>query len=110
VIAIYSILFLWVFWYAYILVMGLYRAQLQGRLKGFIFVLALPAILVGYLMDVICNLTIASIIFFDPPKQWLVTKRLQSYIKDQPAAWRGKLALFICHNLLDFFDPTGKHC
>ena len=109
-ILLYAVLYLWVFWYAYILVMGLYRAQLQGRLKGFVFVLALPAVILGYVMDIVCNLTLASVLFLDPPRQWLVTKRLQSYIKDCPGTWRGRLAAWVCHNLLDYFDPTGRHC
>lgn len=109
-IVLYAVLYLWVFWYAYILVMGLYRAQLQGRLKGAVFVLALPAVILGYLMDIVCNLTVAWILFLDPPRELMVTLRLRRYIAEQPTKWRGKLATWVCHNLLDYFDPTGRHC
>lgn len=109
-ILLYAALYLWAFWFVYILVMGLYRAQLQGRLKGVVFVLALPAVITGYLMDIVCNATIASVLFLDPPRQWMVTHRLQGYMRHQPNQWRGRLATWVCHNLLDYFDPTGKHC
>jgi hypothetical protein len=105
----YTALFLWAFWYVYIVVMGLFRAHLQGRLKGFVFVLALPAIIVGYLMDVLANLTVASVVFLEPPREWLVTDRLSRYIAGYPG-WRQKLAAWICDHLLDVFDPSGDHC
>jgi hypothetical protein len=104
-----TILFLWVFWYAYILVMGLYRAHLAKRLTPFTYALALPALLVGYAMDVLANLTIASVVFLEPPREWLVTSRLQRYIA-HGTGWRAAKARWICDNLLDVFDPSGEHC
>lgn len=102
-------LYLIIFWYAYILVMGLYRANLDNRLNKFTFILALPALAAGYVMDIITNIFIASFIFLEPPKELLVTARLQRYIKG-PVTWRRDRALWICTNLLDYFDPSGKHC
>lgn len=101
--------YLIVFWYAYILVMGLYRAHLDDRLNKFTFTLALPALAVGYVMDIITNIFIASFIFLEPPKELLVTTRLQRYIKG-PVTWRRDRAMWVCHTLLDYFDPSGKHC
>ena len=48
--------FLWAFWCAYVLVMGIYRAHLSQRLVGLNKVLALPVVGFGYLMDVAANL------------------------------------------------------
>lgn len=104
----YAILFLWVFWYVYILVMGLYRAHLQKRLSPTQLILATPALIVGYAMDIFCNLTIACIIFRDIPREWLVTTRLKRY--KQVVGWRQEWADWICTNLLDPFDPSGDHC
>lgn len=104
-----ALLFLWAFWYCYILVMGLYRAHLAGRLNRFTYALALPALLVGYAMDVLANLTIASVVFLEPPREWLVTSRLQRYIA-HGTGWRAAKARWICDNLLDVFDPSGNHC
>ena len=105
----YTVLFLWMFWYAYIVVMGLFRAHLLGRLKGFVFVLALPAIVIGYLMDVLANLLVATVIFLELPREWLVTDRLKRHIDGYPG-WRQTLATWVCDHLLDVFDPSGNHC
>lgn len=103
------ILYLLLFWYAYILVMGLYRANLADRLNNFTFALALPALMLGLLMDFLANVFIASVIFLEPPRELLVTARLQRYMKG-PVNWRRDRASWICTNLLDYFDPSGKHC
>lgn len=101
-------LFLWAFWYAYILVMGLYRAFLAKRLTPLTTALGLPALIVGGAMDVFCNLTIAIVVFRDPPQEWLVTARLKRY--QEEGGWRQKWADWICTNLLDPFDPNNNHC
>lgn len=124
-------LYLWALWYAYILVMGLYRAHLAGRLTRFTYFLAIPALLIGYAMDVLANITIASAMFAELPRvriemrvvsrlglsmkvpaidvEWLVTDRLKRYIASE-AGWRADLATLVCTHLLDYFDPTGEHC
>jgi hypothetical protein len=101
--------FLWAFWGMYVLVMGIYRAHLSHRLKGLVLVLSLPFVVIGFLMDVFANLTIASLVFLEPPREWLVTSRLQRYIA-HGTGWRFWLAKYICDHLLDVFDPSGDHC
>ncbi|GAB3188560.1 hypothetical protein GCM10027292_17590 [Hydrogenophaga aquatica] len=105
------ILFLWVFWYAYILVMGLYRAHLAGRMTRFTYFLSFPALLAGYVMDVVAQYTLATVFFLDLPKrgEHLVTDRLKRYIA-QGSGWRAAKAEWVCTHLLDIFDPTGNHC
>jgi len=105
----YTLGFLWIFWGFYVLVMGLYRAHLQQRLQGFVQVLAFPFVLVGWVMDVLANVFIASIIFVELPKELLVTDRLQRY-KTTSFGYKYNLSCFICENLLDVFDPSGDHC
>ena len=113
--AIYSVLgvlvYLIIFWYVYILVMGLYRAHLLGRLTGLAKWMAYPAVIVGWLMDWLANVLIASIVFGELPHAWneLVTDRLSRYVKGPMGRQRTR-ALWVCSNLLDYFDPTGKHC
>jgi len=103
------VLYVWLFWIAYVLVMGFYRAKLDNRLTLTTMILGAPFILTGLIMDVIANIVIAPIVFLDPPQELLVTLRLQRYLK-QPAGWRNSLAQYICTNFLDIFDPSGKHC
>jgi hypothetical protein len=105
-----TIAFLWAFWGLYVLVMGLYRAHLDKRLSRAAYVLAAPFLAVGAAVDVLANLTIASLVFLEPPREWLVTSRLQRHNRDHESGWRGDLSEWICTHLLDVFDPTGNHC
>lgn len=103
------ILYLWLFWGVYVLVMGLYRAHLQGRLTKLTLVLGLPFIAIGYLMDILANIFIATIVFMELPKEWLVTSRLIRH-QHEGYGWRALLSFYICEHLLDVFDPKGNHC
>lgn len=109
--ALYVIIFLWAFWALYVFSMGVYRAYLSKRLVGINYYLALPIFILGFLVDVIANFSLAVIVFVDVPHELLVTQRLIRYRKDTyPNNFRKKLATFICDNLLDIFDPRGDHC
>ncbi len=101
--------YLYAFWCAYVLVMGIYRAHLADRLVGLNKVIALPVVAVAYAMDVAANWIIAPLVFLDWPREALVTSRLIRYKRDD-LGWRGRLAGCICERLLDVFDPTGDHC
>mgnify|MGYP000063470966 CR=1 FL=1 len=101
--------YLWIFYVLYVLTMAAYRAKLAGRLNGFSKALLYPFVIVAALMDVICNITIAALIFLEFPKEWLVTQRLQRY-HTSDNGWRTLIAAYVCENLLDPFDPTGDHC
>lgn len=104
-------LYLLAFWYVYILVMGLYRAHLLGRLTGLAKWCAVPAVAIGWLMDWLANIFIASLLFGEPPRTWheLVTDRLTRYAQG-PMGRNRTRAVWICTQLLDVFDPTGAHC
>jgi hypothetical protein len=110
-IVLWTLAFLYVFWLAYVLVMAFYRAHLNKRLYGLAKWLAAPIVLIGIVMDVAAQYTLAVLVFRDLPKwgEHLVTDRLQRYLT-QPGTWRYTKAKAICENLLDPFDPTGKHC
>ena len=104
-----TLLGLWVFWALYVFMMGVYRAYLQNRLKGLNFVLAAPILAVAFFLDVVFQMTLASFVFLDIPRDWFVTGRLRRYLK-QEAGWRKTFANYLCKHLLDPFDPTGAHC
>lgn len=107
--AAYTLAFLWAFWAMYVLVMGIYRAHLAKRLTAVTLCLSAPFIVAGYLMDVVANVTVASLVFLEPPRELLVTSRLQRYVA-QKNGWRFRIADWICNHLLDVFDPSGNHC
>lgn len=103
------LLAMWVFWCGYVFTMGLYRAKLQGRLKGLSLVLASPVVAVAFTLDFVAQMTVFTVVFMDPPRHWLVTNRLRAYMRG-PDGWRRQWADRLCHHLLDPFDPTGSHC
>ncbi|MDH4449218.1 MAG: hypothetical protein QE265_01330 [Rhodoferax sp.] len=104
--------YLYGFWLLYVLVMGFYRAYLSKRLTRPALVLASPALIVGYLVDLIANWTLATVWFLELPKRplELVTDRLSRYIGLQDDCRQKTHAQWVCHNLLDYFDPHDKHC
>lgn len=99
----------------YLAIMTLARARDEGlltkRWQNFWFALWLVP---GLFMDALLNLTVGTLLFLELPggkKPWyleLVTDRLKRNVVN--LGWRGKVARFICHHLLDKFDPRGRHC
>ena len=90
--------------------MGLYRLHLKGDLNGLNKLLAYPVVIIGLLIDVIVNWTIAIVLFMDFPKEYLVTQRLIRYKNTESLCWRGRMATYICDSILDVFDPRSNHC
>lgn len=107
----YALAYLWAFWAAYVLVMGIYRAHLAKRLGPVAFCLSLPFLALGLLMDVLAQFTVAALLFWQwpCPGEWLVTSRMRRYVA-QGTGWRYRVAKWVCDNLLDVFDPSGEHC
>jgi hypothetical protein len=106
-----ALAYLYGFWLLYVLIMGFYRAWLAKRLTRVALVLASLALMAGYLVDLLTNWTLATLLFWQWPQtaRELVTDRLSRYIST-PAGWRSAHATWICTNLLDYFDPNGVHC
>ena len=96
-------------WLLYVLTTAFYRAWLNKRLTRFALVLASPFLLAMGVVDVAVNLTAASVLFAELPREWLVTTRLSRHLHDE-GGWRRTLARSICHCMLDPFDPRGQHC
>ena len=106
-----ALLSLWALWYLYVLLMGLYRAKLAHKLTKTAYLLSLPALIIGFVLDLVINWTVAAAWF----RQWpqrpfeLVTDRLSRYM-GADAGWQKVHAMWICTTLLDYFDPHDKHC
>jgi hypothetical protein len=107
-----TLAYLYGFWLLYVLIMGFYRAWLARKLTLTAKVLAAPALIVGYLVDLFANWTLATAWFLEFPKRplELVTDRLSRYIGLQEDCWHKEHAVWVCQNLLDYFDPHDKHC
>jgi len=97
--------YIYVFWLLFIVTMAGKAAW--PKLTTVPRVLIAPAALVALFLDVFFNIFIATILFLDLPREWTFTQRLERYKPDQ--SWRGRLARWICSNLLDPFQ-VGGHC
>jgi len=63
----------------------------------------------GYLIDCGCNLTYATWIFREFPRELTVSARLKRHRHAEAASWRRDLAESISATWLDRFDPSGRH-
>ena len=110
---------LWLFFIVYIsetyylAVMSLYQAMREGKVdKGTMTYKVFFALWVapGLALDYLVNLTLGTALFQElPQRRWeLVTHRLKRHCGQD--TWRGKMATWICHKMLDKFDPRGRHC
>jgi hypothetical protein len=108
-----ALAYIYVCWLVYILIMGLYRAHLAGRLprNSVLFWVALPVVAVGYVMDVVLQYVVGTVMFADLPRggEHLFTDRLNRYMRGHDH-WRRRWAEWICDHMLDPFDPKGDHC
>jgi hypothetical protein len=102
--------FLWMYalWLFYLAVVNLWGARRAKKLSKFALILGSPLLLIGGVLDVLCNLVVCTVLFLETPKEYTVTKRLGRL--SGYASWRGVIARFICGHLLDPFDPSGCHC
>lgn len=88
--------------------MNLKRAKDNGVITKTALNLGMPILIIGYLIDIAVNIVVFTMLFFEPPSELTCTDRLGRLAND--GGWRGKLANWFCRNLLDVFDPSGKHC
>ncbi len=106
------VLYLYVFFFMYVGIMGLYRAHLDKVLTKPGYVLGAPWLVIGYMLDIVANFTIFVVIFLELPRELLVTSRLKRHLSDvnNTDSWRWRVAHQICIKLLDYFDPRRQHC
>jgi hypothetical protein len=97
-------------WCFYIIVMALKRVKDTIGLTMPMKVLGYPLLFVGLTLDWLVNVIIFSVLFWELPAQkWeLVTGRLKRHAYADHG-WRTKVAKWFGPNLLDPFDPAGRH-
>lgn len=101
---------MYVLWVFYLAVMNLKRAQEAGTLTKPALVLGMPVLVIGYAIDILVNVVVASVLFLELPhyQRLTLSARLGYHLRNS-SNWRYKLSLWIVRNLLDSFDPSGKH-
>ena len=106
------LLVIWVVMYAtfihYLAIMNAMRVRDQIPWPAWFFLG--PGVIIGVLFDVLLNAVVGTILFMDIPREWVFTKRLARYRKQDENSKRGKLACFFCEKILNVFSPDKKHC
>jgi hypothetical protein len=106
-IAVYILLDLWVFFIMYVASMAMIRAHKEDKLNAVLWVLCLPFVAISWLIDVVHNATLFTLIYFELPRELTVTDRLKRHVKEH--TFRGKLSRWIAETLLNPFDYSGNH-
>jgi hypothetical protein len=110
---------LWIFFLA---AMNLMQARDEGTLPTWAHRLGLPIVFVGIVIDVVVQLTLACVVFLEPPRELTVSGRVKRWVEgpkfigypDGPPTkgirwWRYSVALWMRSNLLKPFDRSGWH-
>lgn len=95
-------------WLFYLAIMRLRAAREEGKLNGISKFFGYQLLIPGLLLDTAFNWVVGTISFFEMPKEFLFTARCSRWLSSE--TWRGKVARFYCHQLLDPFDLNGRHC
>ena len=95
---------LWVF---YIAVMGLKRVRDTVGLSPWALRFGYPILIVGYVLDVLVNWFVFTVVMLEIPKELTVSSRLKRH-NQESTGWRLAVVKFF-EPLLDPFDPSGNH-
>jgi len=120
-----------VLWVVFVAIMNIMRVREHLTLPAKL--VAYPVGAVGYVFDIVANVVVGSLIFFELPDKPTIDGHKMFVIMGHhfnigipnfepitfsgrcskhcgKESWRGTQARWWCDNFLDPFDPSGKHC
>ena len=100
---------LYALWILFLAVMSLKRAYDDKTLSKPAYIFGLPLLVAGLLVDLFVNVTVATLVLLELPREFTVSDRLSRLVKGRKG-WRKTGACWFCQHFLDVFDPSGKHC
>lgn len=110
-----AVLVFWALWVFFLAVMALQAARDQGKLTGWGQRIGLTVLVVGYALDLVCQLLCTALFLEPPPPQakfpyfeTTVSARVKRHV-ERGSGWRKTLACWLRDHLLKPFDPTGRH-
>jgi hypothetical protein len=110
-----AVLVFWALWVFFLAVMALQAARDRGQLTGWGRRIGLTVLVVGYTLDLICQLLCTGLFLEPPPLQRkfpffeaTVSARVKRLIANGQG-WRQSLATWLRDHLLKPFDVTGRH-
>ncbi|MGQ3001301.1 MAG: hypothetical protein ACT6UH_00705 [Hydrogenophaga sp.] len=103
-------LLLWLLWIFYLAVMNLQRVHMAGKLGRVALILGVPALVVGFVLDLLANLVIFTVLLGELPRwgEWTVTARLKRHLATS-SGYRLAVAHWFETELLAEFDHKGYH-
>jgi hypothetical protein len=102
----FAALFAYVIWAFFLAYSGIQFAKATSRATPIVLFATTPIVVVGVALDFIGNVVLLTPIFFELPQELLMTKRFKRH--KQSSGYRQHVAIAVCDNLLDPFDPG--HC
>lgn len=98
----------WVLWVLFLAVMNLNEAKIAGTLSRAVLAPAYLTLWIGLLVDFIVQVTFASVLWLELPREATVSARVARLIKSGHG-YRHDLAVWFRDNLLKPFDRSGGH-
>jgi len=99
---------LYLLWLFFLAVMNLKRASDAGQLNRTALVLGAPIVIFGYVLDVVIQFSVGSLLLLDWPEEPTLSEHLHRLAK-QPDGWRGTVSRWVLGTLLADFDTSGGH-
>lgn len=99
---------LYVLWGLFLAVMNLKQARDDQTLPRAALIGGMPLLFLGYVLDFALNVTLASLLFLEPPREKTLSQRFQRWSR-QPPGRRQRIATQALLLFLHPFDRSGGH-
>ena len=103
----YSLAVTYMLYVFYSAVMNIKRVRDAGKLSWFGKVLGYPTLVIGLVLDLLCNVFVMSVVLLEVPQELTVTSRLKRHNRES-TGWRLSVVRFF-EPVLDPLDPSGSH-
>ena len=91
----------------YAAVMNIKRVRDMGKLTKLGMAFGYPTLIIGLLLDFLCNVFVMTLLFLEIPQELTVTSRLKRHNRES-TGWRLAIVKFF-EPVLDPLDPSGDH-
>lgn len=91
----------------YAAVMNIKRVRDMGKLTKLGMAFGYPTLVIGLLLDFLCNVFVMTLLFLELPQEFTVTSRLKRHNRES-TGWRLSIVKFF-EPVLDPIDPSGDH-
>lgn len=104
----YALLAFWALWVLFLATMNLAQSKAEGKLQGFALYAGYTVLAVGLLVDLVVQITVASLLWLEPPRELTVSARVDRLCRTG-TGYRLALALWFRRVMLAPFDRGGGH-